>query len=167
MTEPARLRAAERRKPGFDRSIRYHKNGLARARATDTCIVEAQGSFRMAKMMPTNAPMPRITRAQSVSALASFPGPDQDPSPPDYRLPRRKVSSHTRSNSGKSLAEGNTGHAPERQVFPVKPSLQEIVDPERGKILFAGKPSHKDSVAHAEGEQQRGAQAQGCSRRGF
>lgn len=43
--EPARPTAADNKKPGLDRSIRYHRNGLTAARVIETCIVEAQGTF--------------------------------------------------------------------------------------------------------------------------
>lgn len=42
---PASPTAAERRNPVFDRSIRYHKRGLAIAKVRETCIVEAHGIF--------------------------------------------------------------------------------------------------------------------------
>lgn len=37
---------AERRNPGLERSIRYHKNGLTMARVRETCKVDCQGSLR-------------------------------------------------------------------------------------------------------------------------
>lgn len=43
--EPAKPTAADNRNPGFDRSIRYHKNGFTAARVMETCIVDAQGTF--------------------------------------------------------------------------------------------------------------------------
>lgn len=44
--EPATPTAIDSRKPGFDRSIRYHKNGLTSASVRETWRVEAHGSFR-------------------------------------------------------------------------------------------------------------------------
>ena len=46
MAEPVKPTAAESRKPGFDRSIRYQRKGLTSARVRETCIVDAHGSFR-------------------------------------------------------------------------------------------------------------------------
>lgn len=48
-TEPAEPTAAERRKPGFDRSIRYHRKGLTIAKVMETCIVDAHGTFLCGK----------------------------------------------------------------------------------------------------------------------
>ncbi|KAL2282617.1 hypothetical protein FJTKL_10471 [Diaporthe vaccinii] len=45
MTEPAQATAADSRNPDFDRSIRYHRNGLTMASVMETCIVDAQGTF--------------------------------------------------------------------------------------------------------------------------
>jgi len=38
--------AVLRMKPGIERSMRYHKTGLTRARVREACIVDAQGSLR-------------------------------------------------------------------------------------------------------------------------
>ena len=38
--------AVEKRKPGFDRSIRYHRTGFTTARVKDAWRVEAHGSLR-------------------------------------------------------------------------------------------------------------------------
>src|SRR5690349_18299152 len=54
--------------------MRYHRKGLARASVSETCMVEAQGRRRMAKTMPTKAPMPRTTRAQSAWGGAAAEG---------------------------------------------------------------------------------------------
>ncbi len=43
---PRRPTAAERRKPGLERSTRYQRTGLTRARVRETWRVEAQGSLR-------------------------------------------------------------------------------------------------------------------------
>ena len=43
---PARPTMVERRKPGFERSIRYHSTGLASASVRETWSVDCQGSFR-------------------------------------------------------------------------------------------------------------------------
>jgi hypothetical protein len=45
MAEPVRPTAAERRNPGLERSMRYHRKGLTRARVRETWRVDAQGSF--------------------------------------------------------------------------------------------------------------------------
>ena len=45
-TEPNMLMAAEKAKPGKDRSIRYHNTGFANARVKATCSVDCQGSRR-------------------------------------------------------------------------------------------------------------------------
>lgn len=37
---------ADRRKPAFDRSTRYHNTGFTSASVRDTCRVDSQGSFR-------------------------------------------------------------------------------------------------------------------------
>jgi hypothetical protein len=42
---PVAPTAVERMKPGFERSIRYHKTGLTKARVKEACRVEVQGSF--------------------------------------------------------------------------------------------------------------------------
>ena len=42
---PATPTVAERKKPVFDLSIRYHRTGLARANVKETCRVDCQGSF--------------------------------------------------------------------------------------------------------------------------
>lgn len=44
--DPRKLTAEDRRKPVLDRSIRYHRSGLAIARVSETCIVDAHGIFR-------------------------------------------------------------------------------------------------------------------------
>lgn len=36
----------ERKNPGFERSIRYHRTGLTKAKVSDTCTVDCQGSLR-------------------------------------------------------------------------------------------------------------------------
>lgn len=36
----------ERAKPGLERSMRYHKTGLTRAKVREACKVDCQGSFR-------------------------------------------------------------------------------------------------------------------------
>jgi NAD-dependent dihydropyrimidine dehydrogenase PreA subunit len=46
MAEPTRPTADERRKPGFERSIKYHRKGFTRARLNETCIVDAHCVFR-------------------------------------------------------------------------------------------------------------------------
>lgn len=77
----------ERRKPGFDRSIRYQSTGLTSASVKDTCKVEVQGSFRchmlaqasspvtheltMANAIPTKAPILRTTGFQSAASPPS------------------------------------------------------------------------------------------------
>ena len=43
---PANPTAIERRNPDRVRSIRYHRTGLARARATEACVVDSHGSRR-------------------------------------------------------------------------------------------------------------------------
>ena len=43
---PAMPTSAERMKPGFERSIRYHRTGLTRAKVKETCKVDCHGSFR-------------------------------------------------------------------------------------------------------------------------
>jgi hypothetical protein len=43
---PVRPTPVERMKPGLDRSIKYHRNGLTRARLMEACKVDAQGSLR-------------------------------------------------------------------------------------------------------------------------
>ena len=43
---PVRPTTAERRKPGFDRSIKYHSTGLTNASVSETCSVDCQGSLR-------------------------------------------------------------------------------------------------------------------------
>ena len=45
-TEPASPTAAERRKPALDRSMSHQSSGLTRAKVTETCKVEDQGSLR-------------------------------------------------------------------------------------------------------------------------
>lgn len=45
MMEPVSPTAADSRKPGLERSIKYHRRGLAIAKVKDTCIVEAHGTF--------------------------------------------------------------------------------------------------------------------------
>lgn len=36
----------ERKNPGFERSMRYHRTGLTNAKVSDTCTVDCQGSLR-------------------------------------------------------------------------------------------------------------------------
>ena len=44
---PAIPTMADRTKPGFERSIKYHKTGLTSASVKDTCKVDCQGSLRL------------------------------------------------------------------------------------------------------------------------
>lgn len=44
--EPIRPTAAESRKPGLERSIKYHKKGLTRASVSESCSVDAHGRRR-------------------------------------------------------------------------------------------------------------------------
>jgi len=62
---PAMPTSEDSRNPGFDLSTKYHNTGFARARVKETCSVDCQGSFLMAKAMPTNAPILRTTGFQS------------------------------------------------------------------------------------------------------
>lgn len=50
--DPASPTAADKRKPGFDRSIRYHRNGLTIIKVRETCIVEAHGTFLCGTISP-------------------------------------------------------------------------------------------------------------------
>lgn len=43
---PVTPTVAENASPALERSIRYHRTGLTRARVNDACISEAQGSLR-------------------------------------------------------------------------------------------------------------------------
>jgi len=62
---PVAPTAVERIKPGLDRSIIYHRTGLTRARVREACRVDVQGSFLIAKAIPTNAPTLLTTGVQS------------------------------------------------------------------------------------------------------
>lgn len=42
---PAMPTIVEREKPVFVRSIKYHRTGFARARVTEACVVDCQGSL--------------------------------------------------------------------------------------------------------------------------
>lgn len=44
--EPTSPTAADRRKPGLERSMSHHNRGLTSASVTESCSVEAQGSLR-------------------------------------------------------------------------------------------------------------------------
>ena len=44
--EPVSPTAADSRKPGLERSMRYHRNGLTSASVSETWSVDAQGSLR-------------------------------------------------------------------------------------------------------------------------
>lgn len=44
--EPTRPTAAESQNPGLERSIMYQRNGFAKAKVMETCIVDAHGSLR-------------------------------------------------------------------------------------------------------------------------
>lgn len=46
-TVPAIPTIADRKKPGFERSTRYHKTGFTSASVRDTCKVDCQGSLRL------------------------------------------------------------------------------------------------------------------------
>lgn len=52
--------------PDRDRSIRYHRDGFARASVKESCRVEVQGSRRMANMIPMKAPTLLTSSGQSV-----------------------------------------------------------------------------------------------------
>jgi len=53
------------RKPGAERSSRYHSAGFASARVSESCIVDCHDNLRMAKATPTKAPIARTTSSQS------------------------------------------------------------------------------------------------------
>lgn len=99
---PARPTSVERRKPGFERSTRYHSTGLTRARVNETCNVDCHGSLRcnpvlalpdhlgapasqltIAKAIPTKAPILLTTGFQSApKPLPALEAGLSSPSPP-------------------------------------------------------------------------------------
>jgi hypothetical protein len=69
----------ERRKPGLERSIRYHRAGLTRARVRDAWREEAHGTLRIANAIPTKAPTLLTTGVQSALHRLSPPFPPRIP----------------------------------------------------------------------------------------
>lgn len=52
----------ERKNPGFERSMRYHSTGLTRAKVSDTCKVDCQGSLRCRSISHRNLDL--VTRKE-------------------------------------------------------------------------------------------------------
>lgn len=108
---PAIPTTAERINPGLDLSTRYHNTGFTRARVKETCRVDCQGNFLIAKAIPTKAPMLRTTGVQSAlwlgrSLYMSLSTEDEERclrTGPPGRFVESSPSDHMRSTHGCKL----------------------------------------------------------------